>query len=100
MWKSWRPGLLLGRNICGRFFRRRRVRPDEGAALNFEPVPFPSIDAARQYAMVPVMAGIWRQHEMWDGTYDVDELLDAHEMLAVQEENKRRAKAAAEAGVS
>ena len=50
--------------------------------------------------MVPVMAGIWRQHEMWDGTYDVDDLLDAHEMLAVQEENKRRAKAAAEAGVS
>ena len=49
--------------------------------------------------MVPVTAGIWRQHEMWDGTYDFDDLLDAHEMLAVLAENKRRAQAAAEAEV-
>ena len=67
--------------------------------MNYEPVPYPTIDAARQYAMVPVTAGIWRQHEMWDGTYDFDDLLDAHEMLAVQAENKRRAQAAAEAEV-
>ena len=67
-------------------------------ALNFDPVPFPTIDAARQFALVPVMAGIWRQHEMWDGTYTFDDLLDAHEMLAVKTENERRARAAAEKG--
>lgn len=66
--------------------------------LNFEPVPFPTLDAARQFALVPVMAGIWRQHEMWDGTYDFDDLLDAHEMLSVKAENERRARAAAEMG--
>ena len=49
--------------------------------------------------MVPVVAGIWQQHEIWDGTYDFDDLLDAHEMLYVREENKRRAQAAAEAEV-
>lgn len=68
--------------------------------LNFDPVPYPTIDAARQFALVPVTAGIWRQHEMWDGTYDFDDLLDAHEMLAVKAENERRARAAAENGVS
>lgn len=36
---------------------------------------------------------------MWDGTYDFDDLLDAHEMLAVKAENERRARAAAETGV-
>lgn len=46
--------------------------------------------------MVPVMAGIWRQHEMWDGTYDFDDLLDAHEMLAVRAINEKRARDAAE----
>ena len=50
--------------------------------------------------MVPVMAGMWRQCEIWDGTYDFDDLLDAHEILAVKAENERRARAAAENGVS
>ena len=68
--------------------------------LNFEPVSYPTIDAARQFALVPVVAGIWRQHQIWDGTYDFDDLLDAHEMLAVKAENERRARAAAEAGVN
>jgi hypothetical protein len=34
---------------------------------------------------------MWRQHEVWDGTYTFDDLLDAHEMLAVKAENRRRA---------
>ena len=46
--------------------------------------------------MVPVAAGIWRQHELWDGTYDFEDLLDAHEMLAVQAINRKRAQDAAE----
>ena len=64
----------------------------------FEVMGYPTISAARQFCMVPVAAGIWRQHEMWDGTYDFDDLLDAHEMLAVQAINKQRAQAAAERG--
>jgi hypothetical protein len=34
---------------------------------------------------------MWKQHEVWDGTYTLDDLLDAHEMLAVAHENQRRA---------
>lgn len=42
------------------------------------------------------MAGKWKQHELWDGTYTLDDLMDAHEMLIVENENKRRAQEAAE----
>jgi hypothetical protein len=41
------------------------------------------------------MAGMWQQREVFDGTYTLDDLLDAHEMLAIQHENKRRAYEAA-----
>lgn len=37
---------------------------------------------------------MWKQHEVWDGTYNLDDLLDAHEILAVTHENKRRAEEA------
>lgn len=37
------------------------------------------------------MAGMWKQHQTWDGTYSLDDLLDAHEILSVQHENQRRA---------
>ena len=46
--------------------------------------------------MAPVLAKMWRQHETWDGTYTLDDLLDAHEILAVQSENAARARSAAE----
>lgn len=36
------------------------------------------------------MAGAWQQHEVWDGTYTFDDLLDWHEMQAVKLENQRR----------
>ena len=42
------------------------------------------------------MAGVWRQHEVWDGTYTIDDLLDWYEMEAVRIENERRAKEARE----
>ena len=42
------------------------------------------------FAFAPVVAGLWRQHELSDGTYDFDDLLDAHELLAVKAENARR----------
>ena len=42
-------------------------------------------------AFLPVSAGLWRQHELWDGTYTLGDLLDALELLALREENRRRA---------
>ena len=36
-------------------------------------------------------AGLWRQHEMWDGTYTLDDLLDAAELIQVRRENETRA---------
>lgn len=33
---------------------------------------------------------------MFDGTYDLDDLLDAHEIIMVKAENKRRAEAFAD----
>lgn len=34
---------------------------------------------------------MWRQCEVWDGTYTLDDLFDAHEILAVKAENEKRA---------
>ena len=42
------------------------------------------------------MANRWQQHELWDGTYTLDDLLDVHEIMIVIDENKKRAQAAAE----
>lgn len=39
---------------------------------------------------------MWQQHEVFDGTYDFDDLLDAHEMMAVKAINAKRAHDAAE----
>jgi hypothetical protein len=39
---------------------------------------------------------MWKQHEVWDGTYTLDDLMDAHEILAVKQENQRRAEEYAE----
>lgn len=33
---------------------------------------------------------MWRHSEVFDGTYDIDDLLDAHEIMAVKSENQRR----------
>jgi hypothetical protein len=43
-----------------------------------------------------VSAGLWRQHELHDGTYDFQDLLDVLEFLDVKDENTRRASAARE----
>nr|DAV05065.1 MAG TPA: hypothetical protein [Caudoviricetes sp.] len=39
----------------------------------------------------PVIAGKWQQHELWDGTYTFGDLLDIHEIMIVEGENRRRA---------
>ena len=71
----------------GGFFRRRRVgfvsRPPE-----FLPAEAANID---EMAFLPVAAGYWRQHEMWDGTYTLDDLMDIVELIQVNAENNRRA---------
>ena len=53
----------------------------------FIPAEAPNID---ELAFLPVAAGMWRQHEMWDGTYTLDDLLDAVELIQVTAENRRR----------
>ncbi len=60
--------------------------------LAYEPVKCPNID---EFLFLPVAAGYWRQHELWDGTYTLDDLLDITEMIRVIRENERRAAEAA-----
>jgi hypothetical protein len=43
---------------------------------------------------------MWKQYEVWDGTYTLDDLLDAHEILAVKRENEDRAYDAAKREVN
>lgn len=52
------------------------------------------------FAYAPVVAGMWRQHEVRDGTYSFRDLLDAHEIMAVKAENRRRAEEAAQREVN
>ena len=60
--------------------------------LGYEPVKCPNID---EFLFLPVAAGHWRQYELWDGTYTLDDLLDITEMIRVMRENERRAAEAA-----
>jgi hypothetical protein len=39
------------------------------------------------------MAKDWQQHQVFDGTYDLDDLLDWHEITIVKNENRLRADA-------
>ena len=43
------------------------------------------------FLFAPVSAGLWKQHELWDGTYTLGDLLDIHEMMTVKSENEHRA---------
>ena len=46
-----------------------------------------------EFLFLPVAEGYWRQNQLWDGTYTLDDLLDINELIAVRAENKRRAAA-------
>ena len=48
------------------------------------------------WVYAPVIAGRWQQHELWDGTYTLRDLLDVHEIMAIEAENRYRAELAAE----
>lgn len=39
---------------------------------------------------LPVIQGMWKQHELWDGTYTFNDWLDAIEMIEVKVENESR----------
>ena len=41
----------------------------------------PNLD---EFLFLPVSAGLWQQHELWDGTYTLDDLLDAVELIMVK----------------
>ena len=41
---------------------------------------------------------MWKQHELWDETYTLDDLLDAVELIRVRRENEKRAAEAAHEG--
>jgi len=70
---------------CG-FFRRQRVG-FVSSPPGFIPAETVNID---EMAFLPVAAGYWRQHEMWDGTYTLDDLMDIVELIQVSNENQRR----------
>ena len=38
---------------------------------------------------------MWKQHELWDGTYTLDDLLDIVELIRVRRANENRAAEAA-----
>ncbi|MFR7564055.1 MAG: DUF6889 family protein [Oscillospiraceae bacterium] len=46
------------------------------------------------YLFAPVQSKHWKQHELWDGTYTLDDLADYHEMAQVSAENEKRAQEA------
>ena len=48
----------------------------------------PNVD---EFLFLPVSAGMWQQHELWDGTYILDDLLDIAELIRVKHENEYRA---------
>ena len=76
---------------AGRFFRRKRVGFG-GRPAEYLTAEAPNLD---EFLWSPVAAGMWKQHEMWDGTYTLDDLMDAVEMIRVQHENEMRAAEAA-----
>lgn len=39
------------------------------------------------FLFTPVVEKLWQQHELWDGTYTFDDLLDIHEALWVKNKN-------------
>ena len=50
------------------------------------------------FLFIPVMEGLWQQHELWDGTYTLDDLLDVTEMIRIRRENECRAIESAKGG--
>lgn len=71
------------------FFRRKHIEGISGHSERFQCVRAENVD---EFAFFPVVSGLWKQHELWDGTYTVDDLFDIHEMLMVKNENEARSR--------
>ena len=72
---------------AGGFFRRKRPDLPTGRP-GYTPYRAPNLN---EFLFLPVSAGIWEQHQLWDGTYTLDDLLDATELILIRRENERRA---------
>ena len=73
---------------AGRFFSRKRLS-FLSRGTTYLPAEAPNLD---ELAFLPVAAGLWRQHELWDGTYTLDDLLDIAELIQVTRENEIRSR--------
>ena len=72
--------------VAGGFFRRSRGEGPAGGHISGD-VEMPNVD---EFAFLPVIYGFWRQHELWDGTYTLDDLLDVVEVIAVRKAREVR----------
>lgn len=68
-------------------FLRRRLEGIEASHAEYIPCEFKNLNS---WVYAPVLARMWKQHELWDGTYTFKDLLDAHEIILVNNENRRR----------
>ena len=84
---------------CGGRFQHRPFRAVfSESPIGAEPPDYDAVgwpDGISGYLWRLVLAGIWRQREMSDGTYDIVDAIEANRVLDVAEENKRRAAEAA-----
>jgi len=75
------------------FFRRKPLGFSVRGNAEFIPARCENIN---EWLYAPVIAGVWEQKELWDGSYTLDDLADMHEILLVKTENQERAREAAE----
>ena len=73
--------------VAGGFFRRSRVEEPARGEYVSDFLSMPNVD---EFAFLPVIYGFWRQHELWDGTYTLDDLLDVVEVIAVRKAREVR----------
>ena len=73
-------------DIAGFFLRRRADIPSRRS--DFIPAACPNLN---EFLFLPVALGFWKQHELWDGTYTLDDLLDIVELIRIRRENEVRA---------
>ncbi|QDX92070.1 4-alpha-glucanotransferase [Brevibacillus laterosporus] len=48
-----------------------------------------------EFLFAPVLGGLWTHRDVVEDVFDIDDLLDAHEIMEVKAENTRRAQEAA-----
>lgn len=71
--------------LVAAFFGLERAEDD--GWNGYEPEPFPADLSPLVWR--PILAGHWRQHEAFDGTYDVEDLCDVLRVMDVKDKNER-----------